>query len=187
MFRVAPQKVRRLALDEGSRTSAVLAQILLHELYGVRPELTPLPLGSGPEESTADAVLVIGDRAISSPEKGFVEIWDLGDRWCRWAELPFVFAMWVARANVITDEAEKALSAARDAGCLSLKEIAAEQAVAMQLPEPLVEEYLCNNLYYQLGPEQRQGLEFFYRKAAKLGLIQNIPQVTVDDCPIEHS
>ena len=104
MFRVPPAEVRSLALDEGSRTSAVLAQILLHELYGIRPELRTLPIDASPNEFESDAVLVIGDRAICNDEQPFVEVWDLGDRWCRWAELPFVFAMWVARPGIDTDE-----------------------------------------------------------------------------------
>src|SRR5688572_122364 len=36
-FRVPPKEVRRVALDEGSRTSAALSQILLAELYEVVP------------------------------------------------------------------------------------------------------------------------------------------------------
>ena len=186
MFRVPPAEVRRLALDEGSRTSAVLAQILLNELYAVRPELTALPLGCEPEETESDAVLVIGDRAIRTPESKFVEVWDLGDRWCRWAELPFVFAMWVARPGVLTETAGAALAAARDRGCKNLQAIALQQSIAMQLPQQLVEEYLCRNLHYRLGAKQRSGLELYYRKAAEMGLIHTIPQGTLDDCQIKH-
>ena len=58
VFRVPPAEVRTMALDEGSRTSAVLAQILLDELYGVRPQLDTLPIGWEIEQSDADAVLV---------------------------------------------------------------------------------------------------------------------------------
>src|SRR5690242_20752525 len=36
--------IRRVARDEGSRTSAALAQILLRQRHGVRPEVVPLPL-----------------------------------------------------------------------------------------------------------------------------------------------
>src|SRR5947209_1073057 len=36
--------IRRVALDEGSRTSAALAQVLLRIRHGVHPELVPLPL-----------------------------------------------------------------------------------------------------------------------------------------------
>ncbi len=185
MFRVPPADVRRLALDVGSRTSAVLAQILLKELYGVRPELLALPLGSSPAALQADAVLMIGDRAIRSQEDEFCEVWDLGDRWCRYAELPFVFAMWVARQGVLTQEAEVAFAAARNQGCNNLQAIAKHESQAMQLPNELVEEYLCQNLYYRLGSQQRQGLELYYHKAARMDLIPSIPQVMLDDCQIK--
>jgi chorismate dehydratase len=68
-FRVPPGEVRRVALDEGSRTSAALTRILLAELYGVKPNWEPLPIGCGIETTDADAVLLIGDRAIA--DNGF--------------------------------------------------------------------------------------------------------------------
>src|SRR5579872_4430858 len=70
-FRTQPAAVRRLALDEGSRTSAALARILLGERYGVFPELEPLPLNQSTAGIDADAVLLIGDRAIDSPAEAF--------------------------------------------------------------------------------------------------------------------
>src|SRR5947207_11637263 len=51
--------IRRLALDEGSRTSAALTQILLRKRYGVQAEVVPLPLDRAAEEADADAVLLI--------------------------------------------------------------------------------------------------------------------------------
>jgi len=182
MFRVPPAEVRSLALDEGSRTSAVLAQILLSQLHGIRPELSCLPLGSSPEQAEADAVLVIGDRAICNDDRQFVEVWDLGAEWCRWSELPMVFAMWVARPNVATAEVATALCAARDSGCRHLREIAHEQSVEMQLPLELVERYLCRNLHFHLGPEQLRGLELFYQSAAELNLIHEPPKLALDNC-----
>ena len=93
--RVPLESIRTLALDEGSRTSVALVQILLREQFGIRPELAPFPIEASPESIEADALLMIGDRAMRSPAGRFVAEWDLGDVWCRWAELPFVFAMWV--------------------------------------------------------------------------------------------
>jgi chorismate dehydratase len=69
-FRVPPGEVRRVALDEGSRTSAALTQILLAERCGVRPQWEPLAIGSGIDATDADAVLLIGDRAIGTAEGG---------------------------------------------------------------------------------------------------------------------
>ena len=68
VFPRAADRGAALALDEGSRTSAALAQILLEELAGVTPECEPLPIGCGLDSTDADAVLLIGDRAIQSGE-----------------------------------------------------------------------------------------------------------------------
>ena len=91
--------IRSLALDQGSRTSATLARILLAERYGVTPTLQPLPLGQTTRDTDADAILLIGDRAMFPPEETFVGTWDLGEEWFNWTGLPFVFAMWVARTS----------------------------------------------------------------------------------------
>ncbi|MBL9124790.1 MAG: menaquinone biosynthesis protein, partial [Planctomycetaceae bacterium] len=85
--RVPAREIRTLALDEGSRTSVALARILLHQRFGLEPRLEPLPIGNSIADTSADAVLLIGDRAIHSPLGMFAEVWDLGDQWCRWAEL----------------------------------------------------------------------------------------------------
>lgn len=180
LFRKPPQHVRTLALDDGSRTSAVLSRILLGEITGAAPLVTSLPLGSEPADVNADAVLVIGDRAIRSDDGEFVEVWDLGDRWCRWTELPFVFAMWVAREGIDTAEAEAALTAARDSGCAALGEIASEESRRMSLPYDLIFEYLSKNLHFQLGQRERQGLELFFEKALAHGLAPGAAQASCE-------
>src|SRR5437868_9755222 len=51
-------QIRRVALDEGSRTSAALTQVLLRKCYGVHPEVVPLPMDGEAETADADAVLL---------------------------------------------------------------------------------------------------------------------------------
>jgi len=167
--RVPMAQIRTLALDEGSRTSVALVRILLRERYGIDPRLEPFPIGSDVAECTADALLLIGDRAIS-PQHNFVEHWDLGDQWCRFAELPFVFAMWVARPGVELGELEQQLAAARDQGVAHLSEIAERESGALGLDAAQCLRYLRDNLYFVLGPREQQGLELFYRHAVTLGL-----------------
>jgi chorismate dehydratase len=186
MFRTAPSEVKTLALDEGSRTSAVLIQILLADRYGVRPQLKPLPLGGSPLECDADAVLVIGDRAIRSQSTGFVEAWDLGDEWVRTTNLPFVFAVWMARPGVELTELEAALEAARDRGERDVEAIATEQSAAMKLPRDLVLTYLRDNLHFHFEAGERRGLDLYFRRAAALGLIPNDFQLRFDDCSAKH-
>ena len=110
--RVPWDKVDRLALDAGSRTSQVLAQIWLDAAHVVRPSrVEELPLGVSALESTADAVLVIGDRAMRVPHEPFHEVVDLAEAWHRLTGLPFVFAFWVARGGVDLGELPAALAA----------------------------------------------------------------------------
>src|SRR5262249_53125565 len=108
--------IRSVALDEGSRTSVALTRILLAERFGLRPQLLALPVDSTLEDADADAVLLIGDRAMHSPPGRFDTVWDLGDEWWRWTELSFVFAMWVARPGAELHGLDSALCEARDAG-----------------------------------------------------------------------
>jgi chorismate dehydratase len=171
-FRVPPAEVRRVALDEGSRTSAALTRILLAEMYGIHPNWEPLPIGCGVETTDADAVLLIGDRAIAdgSPNAKFVEVWDLGERWCDWTGLPFVFAMWIARAGVDVGEVTAVLSAARENGVRHFAEITAREAPLVGISRELAMQYLRDNLHFVLGHEERTGLREFYALCVKHGL-----------------
>src|SRR4051794_37384994 len=62
--RVPWAEIKGVALDEGPRTSAALTQVLLRHRHGIPPATQPLPMDHAPEDVTADAVLLIGDRAM---------------------------------------------------------------------------------------------------------------------------
>ena len=171
-----------MALDEGSRTSAALARILLSERFDVRPQLEPLPLDAAVADVKADALLLIGDRAMHSPGGPFEVVWDLGDEWRRWTELPFVFAMWVARAGVDLTGIDVALAEARDAGLAHLDEIAEREAAPLGLTRPQCVTYLRDHLYFYLGPREQRGLELFYKKAAQMGLAPTGVELGFNNC-----
>jgi chorismate dehydratase len=176
------ESIRTLALDEGSRTSIALTRILLSERYDIRPQLEALPVGATLSDTDADAVLLIGDRAMHSVGGRFEVVWDLGDEWWRWSELPFVFAMWVARAGAELNGIEAALCEARDAGLAHLNEIAEREAAPLGLTRPQCVSYLRDNLYFYLGPREQRGLELFYKKAAQLGLAPSGVELGLNDC-----
>jgi chorismate dehydratase len=169
--RVPAAQIRSLALDEGSRTSAALTRILLKERFGVEPRLEPLPIDRPLNEVATDAVLMIGDRAIHSPAASFAEVWDLGDQWCRWVGLPFVFAMWVAGNGVNAAKLTPALAEARDCGVANLEAIAESEAPALGLTAPQCLAYLRDHLHFYLGPREQEGLQLFSKKASALGLL----------------
>jgi chorismate dehydratase len=171
--RVPVGRIGTLALDEGSRTSAALVQILLAERAGITPQLLPLPIGDSPLASPADAILLIGDRAIHEPQGEWSFVWDLGEEWNRWAGLPFVFAMWIARPGIeplLLEQVDSGLRQARDLGLMHLAEIAEREAPHVRISPEECLSYLRDNLYFFLGPREQRGLEAYYRHAAQQGL-----------------
>ncbi|WP_417730383.1 menaquinone biosynthetic enzyme MqnA/MqnD family protein [Rosistilla oblonga] len=171
LSRVPVPEIKTLALDEGSRTSAALVQVLLKQQYGLTPELHPLPIDASPDALSTDAVLLIGDRAMHPTTGLYQEIWDLGDRWCSWSKLPFVFAMWIGRRGVDHRELADALQHCRDAGMEHLQQLATEHAGTHGLTVSDCFAYLSRYLHFTLGDEERQGLELYRTKATELGLI----------------
>ena len=167
--------IKSLSLDEGSRTSATLARIMLAERHGVFPRLEPLPLNHRTDDTTADAILLIGDRAIQPPAEKFLATWDLGEEWYSWTGLPFVFAMWVASdtsriSSTAIEKVEVALCQARDNGVSKLYQIAEREAPLLGLSLPVTTRYLTHNLQFHLGSAERCGLKTFYNLASSLGL-----------------
>jgi chorismate dehydratase len=171
--RVPPKKIRSLALDEGSRTSSVLAQILLREQYEVRPEIQPLPLGADISEVSADAIVLIGDRGMAPVNGKFEFIWDLGECWTNWVGLPFVFALWIARSDIELKCLAAALAQARDEGLRHLQKIAARESPNLAISEAECLTYLRDHLHFYFGPREQAGLQRFHDLAIRHGFVKS--------------
>jgi chorismate dehydratase len=168
--RVPWADIRRVALDEGSRTSAALAQILLSRKHGVLPEIVPLPLAEEAENADADAVLLIGDRAMRACLPGFAYAYDLGQEWHDWTSLPFVYAVWAVRPGVELGDVENALAESKRRGCARVGEIAQREAPLLGLDAGFCRRYLSNIIHFDLGPREQAGLHHYYMLACELGL-----------------
>jgi chorismate dehydratase len=169
--RVPFRQIDRLALDDGSRTSQALALVWLNAVHGVRPaQVEPLPMGVSPLESTADAVLVIGDRAMKVPHAAFLEVTDLAEAWNAMTGLPFVFALWVARGSVDLGHLPEALARSRREGLAHAQELAREHGPRLGLDVPTCFDYLTKVLSYDLGEPEIAGMQRFAAMAVELGL-----------------
>jgi chorismate dehydratase len=169
--RVPFERIDRLALDEGSRTSQALARVWLDAAHGVRPtRIESLPMGVSALESTADAVLVIGDRAMKVPDAPFHSVVDLGEAWNSLTGLPFVFALWVARPGLDLGDLPEILDRCRGDGLAHAADLASEFGPKLGLDFDACLEYLTRVLSYDLGEAEVAGLRLFARMAADLGL-----------------
>src|SRR5262245_26468982 len=76
---------------------------LLRLLLDTRRGLAGVRYVRGLEPAQADALLMIGDRAMRMRQKrpeGFTHTLDLGADWLEWTGLPFVYAVWTARRTL---------------------------------------------------------------------------------------
>lgn len=169
--RVPFDRIERLALDEGSRTSQALARVWLAHAHATRPgRIENLPMGVSALESTADAVLVIGDRAMKVSHEPFHAVVDLAEAWKQMTGLPFVFALWVARGGVDLGSLPEALGRCRADGLAHAAELAAAHAPRLGLDRATCIEYLTHVLSYDLGEPEVAGLRRFARMAGEMGL-----------------
>ena len=168
--RVPWPKIRAIALDEGSRTSATLARILLKRRYGVAAQVVPLPMHQPAEEASADAVLLIGDRAMRAALPGFAYSYDLGQEWQEWTGLPFVYAVWAVRPGVDLGAVAGALAEAKRRGQERVAQIAYFEAKRLGLDPAYCRRYLTNIICFDMGPKEIAGLSHYYELARDLGL-----------------
>lgn len=163
------EQVRRVALDQNSRTSVALLRILLQE-RGIHPEY--LHERPDPERmlSEADAALLIGDPALKVEREKY-EVIDLAAEWNALTGLPFVFAVWAVRAGVDLPDLSFYFKSSLRYGLSSIDTLSREAAAELGLDSADVRSYLTENLHYFLRQEELAGLEEFYRRAHKHGLI----------------
>jgi chorismate dehydratase len=164
------ENIRRVALDVGSRTSAALTLVLLRNRYGVRAEAVALPLDRPAEDVDADAVLLIGDRAMRACLPGFAHAFDLGQEWSDWTGLPFVYAVWAVRPGADLGGVPEALAEAKRRGLARTGPIARDEAPQLGLDAGFCRRYLTNIIHFDLGPREQAGLHHYYMLASEAGL-----------------
>lgn len=166
------KKIKRVALDESSRTSVALAKIIFREFLGFEPQwqTSPPDLRSMLEHN--DAALIIGDPAMTIPRDKF-HVFDLATLWHEFTGFGFVFAMWMANK----DNAEKVGSidfrAARDEGLAHLDDIAARHELP-PLPPGEAQDYLTRNIAFEMDEDMLQGMGLYFDLARKHQLIDLI-------------
>jgi predicted solute-binding protein len=162
-------QIRTLATDSGSRTSVMLARIILTEKFGCDPKLvshTPdLPTMLG----LADAALLIGDAALRvDPATLPLETLDLGEQWTNLTGLPMVFAVWAGHQQHIREPYGQALNDSCRYGLSRIEEIVAQEAHARGFPAPLVREYLTRYIRFEFSKPHYTAIDTYLKRAAAL-------------------
>ncbi|MBL0926636.1 MAG: menaquinone biosynthesis protein, partial [Phycisphaerales bacterium] len=177
----------RVHADADSHTSVVLMQVLLAERFGVRPEVVEWDVdreraarqGRGVETAAdwPDALLIIGDKVVTdSPPAGlYPHQLDLGAAWKDLTGLPFVYAMWMTRADRASAPAIRAAAAVLDRqrrhNATRLDWLVAHRAPPRGWPADLALTYVRSLLRYEVTDAARAAVERFFDLAHAHGLL----------------
>jgi chorismate dehydratase len=172
LFTKVPLKsIRTIAADTSSRTSHGLLRVLCAERFGISPEVTQRPPDPDAMFASYDAALIIGDPALYlDPASKGVEKIDLGEQWTAMTGLPFVWAFWAGRPEVLSPQHLEALTEARDAGVANSDGIADDYCGSERAA--MGRAYLRDNISYTLGEREIAGLGRYYELAERHGVIE---------------
>jgi chorismate dehydratase len=176
-----------VALSGASRSTALLARMLLEDAIGVRPVYRTVPQDTlrhdlGGVLDTAQAAVVIGDDALrlwADAPRGLM-VHDTGEMWRSWTGLPMVFAVWAVRREfaqahpdvvsevraVLTDALRRARAHPLDVAVTAAHEARRSRVGAFGVPV-LLDYYRA--LDYSLGDRQLAAIQEFSERAAARG------------------
>ena len=174
-----------IGMTNESDTSVNLLRIILGTFcrFSNTFERTNLPFPLALE--SYPALLLIGDNALrASLAKPACYVYDLGELWQRFTGLPFVFALWLIRRDIVTLRRAEAARLAVD--LVRSKRIAYESydTIADHAAERswMEQQQLIDYwriISYDLTERHVEGLRTFFAHAAALGVLKEEPEIAV--------
>ena len=162
--------VRRVALDESSRTSAALVKVIFREFLGFEPEWINAKPDVHQMLAGNDAALLIGDPGMTFQREGLT-VFDVAWLWREFTNLGFVFAVWALGTSASPTARSVDFAGARDEGLEQLADIIDYYQPLLGLPRVELQTYLHSNISFEADRELREGLDLFYKLAHKHELI----------------
>lgn len=157
-----------------SETSTALLKIICERFYclGCKYKESSLSLKEGLD--IASGYLLIGDEAmVEFKNNQFYHVYDLGELWYKETGLPFVFALWITRIDLMDETImyiKNDLDGAKSWASTHYEEIAKASQLSSILGENYVVQY-WKSLSYDLDDEHMKGLNLFRRYLLESGLI----------------
>ncbi|MEK7721379.1 MAG: menaquinone biosynthesis protein [Elusimicrobiota bacterium] len=168
---------KKVGLTSASRTSVVLLQIILGKFYNCAPVY--LAAGLRPGLKDYDAVLLIGDDAMTQEVDAAPYSYDLGEIWLKKTGLPVVFAVFAAARGTAADDPAgvKAVINSYRASLRCLMDERPELVARAALKYPAVNcdisAYL-DTLRYEFTDSRKDALKYYFSAASELGLLKEV-------------
>ena len=147
-------KIEKVRLDEHSKTSNKLVQILADRYWQ-----TNWKYYFDPKEEQPLSCVMIGDKVFEAKKK-YPFRNDLAGEWKAMTSLPMVFAVWIARPGISQEI------------ILDMDQAFKQGIDFVRSPESTIPEwqkkYLLNNISYSLDRRKKEAMQLFLQYAEKL-------------------
>ena len=144
-----------------------MLRCLLSEL-NLRPRFVATSTSSPPKET---ARLLIGDQAIRFRQEHANEFqfWELGQLWKKLIGLPFVYALWLVRPEVVDPKSiAERLRRLRDKNLANIENLIGDEK---EFARSFCDRYYREHLRFSFGEREKNGLQAFHQLCQKHELL----------------
>ena len=183
-------RAEKIILTNKSATAQRLLKIILHDSYHAAPNYeTRAVTAENPVDADAAAALLIGDDALKiylHPPKNF-HVYDLGHEWRNLTGRQMVYALWAVRKNFAAENPEilhktyEKILRAFDFGIKNKSNAINSVISTKNFTFDELNSYLGGAIKWNLTSDAIDALKIYYRRAAKLNLIDREPELVFAD------
>ena len=160
MSNVPLSEIKKVILDDQSRTSVQLVKVLAKYFWKISPTWENGQTGIADEKmDRSTAAVVIGDKAFGAAAR-FKFCYDLGEAWKTFTGFDFVFACWIANKQLPIEFISE-FNQALGWGVLRIQNVIDEYEKVY--PEYRIREYFYENLGLVFDEPKRKGLDLFLK------------------------
>jgi chorismate dehydratase len=153
-------EIETIYLDYRSRSSVMLSKVLAKNYWN--REFRWMNTSKGFDFRNIgmkEAVVLIGDQCFEYKKSFRYEI-DLAGEWKNFSGLPFVFACWTSN-RILDKEFIEEFNQALSLGLKNINKVVKKFGKSGIIQGDILQEYLTENIDYNLDDKKRRGLEMF--------------------------
>ncbi len=189
LTRLPLDRIRTVATDTASRSSAAYTEILFRHFLHTQPEFHPAPADPEAMLATHDAALLIGDPALLALERraeieqqtGPLHWHDIAALWTGYTHLPWVAAVWAVHPAAVPDRDQliEDLTQSRIHGQQNIPALVRQWTPRIAIPPATIEHYLTRNIHYVLDPPCIDAITLFRTLAAQHNILPPLPALNL--------
>lgn len=186
--KVLPTEISHILVDHESFGARSIAEILLPQQTGVRPEFhrsdVPLdPLKFDFDRSGHSAFLIVGEHALRTRKDYFAWTWDLSEAWHGYAQAPLGMHVWCCQPGVNLKGLEQELEGLARQNSKSPGVIVRTESERTGISERSMEVILQSLLHTACGPAEISGMRRYVKELVRARLNVSMRQFNVYQSP----